>query len=69
MQVREVRIDETGRKWGHKRRKSVKLEFLKRAKAVELSAQLQDGYGIRYRAIDLIQAKERTKQTRARRKA
>jgi hypothetical protein len=58
MQVREVRIDDTGRKWGHERRKSVKLELLKRAEADEPSAQLQDGYGISCRVIDLIQAKE-----------
>jgi hypothetical protein len=53
----------------HRRRKSVKLEFLKGARVIELSARLDDGYGTSCRAIDLIQAKERTKQMRARRKA
>jgi hypothetical protein len=42
--VREVRIDNTAKEWRHERRKSVKLESLKRVWALELRAQSKDSY-------------------------
>jgi hypothetical protein len=60
--VREVRIDNTAKEWRYERRKSVKLEFLERVRALELRAQSEDSYGTSCRAIDLVLT-ERTNET------